>query len=331
MASAAEAEAALAVVADATEALAPTASRRRRERRASGRCDNETRWTDSSPPPPPRNSCTRRCPRRSPRRCYARDRVPRAAAATLANAAEIFAAARSTLDPFVTPAIRANEGDISGDTGVGVGVSGESAWSAPALATRSLRDSLAANFETMKTAARRVESAFDAAANAAREASAGVDDAAPLPGWEPLRALLADATKDAEAFEAGGFPRDDELARDAHSRDAKLVDAKLVDAKLASAAEAPAVVAAAARFSAEAEAAVAAALVWAQNVKSAADGPERKGKGGDASDDAMDDEDEDETPTMPGTEAALSGAIGASRVRRAAARARPRRRRRYPR
>ena len=175
----------------------------------------------------------------------------------------------------------------------------------------------------MKTAARRVESAFDAAANAAREASAGVDDAAPLPGWEPLRALLADATKDAEAFEAGGFPRDDELARGRalSGRETRHL-AKLVDAKIASAADAPAVVAAAAaRFSAEAEAAVAAALVWAQNVKSAADGPERKGKGGDASDDAMDDEDEDETPTMPGTEAALSGAIGASRVRRVAARA----------
>ena len=323
VASAAEAEAALAVVADATEALradgVPPPQRATREWTVRQRdtLDGLVAAAAAAKLVHKAVSAAESTPMLRPGSSAAG-----AAAATLAKVSDTFAAARSTLDPFVTPAIRANEGDISGDTGVGVGVSGESAWSAPALATRSLRDSLAANFETMKTAARRVESAFDAAANAAREASAGVDDAAPLPGWEPLRALLADATKDAEAFEAGGFPRDDELARDAHSRDAKLVDAKLVDAKLASAAEAPAVVAAAAaRFSAEAEAAVAAALVWAQNVKSAADGPERKGKGGDASDDAMDDEDEDETPTMPGTEAALSGAIGASRVRRVAARA----------
>ena len=323
VASAAEAEAALAVVADATEALradgVPPPQRATREWTVRQRdtLDGLVAAAAAAKLVHKAVSAAESTPMLRPGSSAAG-----AAAATLAKVSDTFAAARSTLDPFVTPAIRANEGDISGDAGVGVGVSGESAWSAPALATRSLRDALAANFETMKTAARRVESAFDAAANAAREASAGVDDAAPLPGWEPLRALLADATKDAEAFEAGGFPRDDELARDAHSRDAKLVDAKLVDAKIASAAEAPAVVAAAAaRFSAEAEAAVAAALVWAQNVKSAADGPERKGKGGDASDDAMDDEDEDETPTMPGTEAALSGAIGASRVRRVAARA----------
>ena len=73
------------------------------------------------------------------------------------------------------------------------------------------------------------------------------------------------------------------------------------------------------RFSNAVESGVAAALVWAQNVKAAADGPERKKTPGAKNNDAMDEgekeeEEEDELPTMVGTEDALSGALGTKRL-----------------
>ena len=152
VASAAEAEAALAVVADATEALradgVPPPQRATREWTVRQRdtLDGLVAAAAAAKLVHKAVSAAESTPMLRPGSSAAG-----AAAATLAKVSDTFAAARSTLDPFVTPAIRANEGDISGDAGVGVGVSGESAWSAPALATRSLRDALAANFETMKT------------------------------------------------------------------------------------------------------------------------------------------------------------------------------------
>jgi hypothetical protein len=79
----------------------------------------------------------------------------------------------------------------------------------------------------------------------------------------------------------------------------------------------------AARFSAAVESGVATALVWAQHVKAAADGPKKKKKAAKAAaggDDAMTDDgddksdDEEELPTMTGTEEALSGAMGTKRL-----------------
>jgi hypothetical protein len=185
-----------------------------------------------------------------------------------------------------------------------------------------LRDVLTGNFDAMRSLAGKVEHAFESAAAAAAAAATSIEGAAPLPGWEPLRALLAAAVVAADAFESGALVASAVTTAGASSG---LLAAAEVEAKIAAAAEVEARIAdGAERFSIAVESGVAAALVWAQNVKAAADGPERKKTPGTAAkdSDAMEEDDdeeeeEDELPMMVGTEDALSGALGTKRLAKA--------------
>ena len=236
-----------------------------------------------------------------------------AAAATLAAVGEAASTARDRLDAFLVPAMEsAEEYNEGAEDAEGADAdAGDGSWSAPPLVAADVAKALAGNFDELRAASAKIEAAFNASIDAVQSAPAVIEGAAPLPGWEPLRALLLDAVRSADAFAEGrSLPSKSSSEEGLGARAVKAV----VDAKLAAAAEVQSRVAeASARLSESVEAATSAALVWAQNVKAAADGPLSANKGEDDMD--ADDED-DEPPTMTHTEEALSGAMGTKRLER---------------
>ena len=141
------------------------------------------------------------------------------------------------------------------------------------MATGELVTTLRANFVSIKRAREIVEGVFVSAAEANRACHApngSGDDAsfAPLPGWEPLRALLREGARDAEAY-ADVVPQQGRLVDETRSETEKSPSASASSASTE--ASRAAVAAAAARFAAAAEAGVGAALVWAQTAKRASE------------------------------------------------------------
>ena len=223
---------------------------------------------------------------------------PAASAMTLVSIGASAAAARGRLDSFLIPAMESSQIDEEDDAGDG-------SWTAPPLVSTDVANALAVNFDKLRAMSAKVEGAFEAAETASANAPAVIEGAAPLPGWEPLRELLLDAVGSADAY-AGGAS----VSASADAAD----PTTLVDAKIDAAANVQSRVAeAATRLSESVEAATSAALVWAQNVKAAADGPPKNDERMDADDDA---EEEEELPTMTYTEEALSGAMGTRRLAR---------------
>ena len=142
--------------------------------------------------------------------------VAAGAAAALKEVEAEVAKARASLDAHVAPSLACDAVfDESKDTSLPNDLSKtssetsseERAWrvSACALATGELHATLHANFATINRAREIVEGVFVSAAEANRACHApngSGDDAsfAPLPGWEPLRALLREGARDAEAY-----------------------------------------------------------------------------------------------------------------------------------
>ena len=228
------------------------------------------------------------------------------AAAALTRVEADVAAARAKLDAHVAPALacsgfRKNDGIRNGTTAE---ETESSPWrvSACALATGELRETLRANFAVVAEARAVVEGVFASAAAAARachapNGSGDADAFAPLPGWEPLRALLREGAEDADAFAA------ERAAEESAENGAP------------AAAAASAVAAAAERFAAAAEAGVGAALVWAQTAKRASeDDSERP----DGDDETLGAESEAPAPTMVGAERVLRAAMSPAKLCRVA-------------
>jgi hypothetical protein len=259
--------------------------------------------------------------------------VATGAAAALKEVEAEVAKARASLDAHVAPSLACDAVfDESKDTSLPNDLSKtssetsseERAWrvSACALATGELHATLHANFATIKRAREIVEGVFVSAAEANRACHApngSGDDAsfAPLPGWEPLRALLREGARDAEAY------------ADAEKEQGRLVDEtqseteKALTASASTEASRAAVAAAAARFAAAAEAGVGAALVWAQTAKRASE-DELDSSDAHISRDGRDDpsakekeeekEKEKETPTIDGAEQTLNAAMSPARL-----------------
>jgi len=155
------------------------------------------------------------------------------AAAVLNAAAAAAASARARLDSFLTPTLETQSASYGDD-----GIAGDNAWEAPPLVNANLRDVLLGNFDAMRSLAGKVEHAFESAATAAAAAATSIEGAAPLPGWEPLRALLAAAVAAADAFESGA------PVATITGAGSSLASAAEVDAKIAAAAEVEARIAA---------------------------------------------------------------------------------------
>jgi len=224
------------------------------------------------------------------------------AAAALTRVEADVAAARAALDAHVAPALACSGSENSSSREL-TAEETERAWrvSACALATGELRETLRANFAIVAEARATVEGVFASAAAAARACHApnGSGDAeafAPLPGWEPLRALLREGAEDADAFAA-------ECAAEESAENG------------ATAAAASAVAAAAERFAAAAEAGVGAALVWAQTAKRASE-DEFERPDGDG--ETLGAESEAPAPTMVGAERVLRAAMSPAKLCRVA-------------
>ena len=284
------------------------------------------------------------------------------AAATLADARDAVRDARARLDPFLRPILLCDEDDDDVDMdadadadrggastkrsadeknacrGLERSAAERGGWALRhAPATRELRDVVVANFATLRRVAASVSRATEAAERSA--SAAGLANAEALPGWRPARAILREAASDADAFDAGDLPDEDE--KKTRPKKKRTTGAKkrwrwtreerppetaaTTTARRRRAAEA--VAASAARFSAAVESAVAASLVWAQGVKAATDGETVETvetvSGGEAAreerEEDRSDSDSDAVPTMTGAEAALSARSARPRLRRVAA------------
>ena len=173
--------------------------------------------------------------------------------------------ARDRLDAFLVPAMESVEGDDD-DADVGDG-----SWSAPPLVAADVAKALAGNFDELRAASAKIEAAYAASIDAVRSAPAVIEGSRAAPRVGAAR-RCSSTRFDARTRSRKG-PHPPAKSKSSAPRRERAPGGGGWR-KLAAAAEVTSRVAeASARLSESVEAATSAALVWAQHVKAAADGP----------------------------------------------------------